>query len=92
MLKKAFSGLSILFLLLTFSPLMAGSFSWGDKFFELLLGVSMYLPFVFGALGLLFAFLGAKGQIKLALILLNMLALVMYGLLFMMAVYGFREP
>ena len=67
-------------------------FRLGEKIFNLIVGTNLYLPFVLGVLGLLFAMFGVKGYTRLTLLGLNTVCLVGYLAIFIMATAGFQEP
>lgn len=92
MLKKSFSLLSAVFLLLTVFPVIPPFDKWGDKLFVFILEISIYLPFIFGVIGILFALVGVKGNIKITLVIANILGLFLFLIIFLMGTIGFQEP
>ncbi|KKE80744.1 MULTISPECIES: hypothetical protein [Bacillaceae] len=83
--EKYFSLLSLVFAALTILPILSESFSF-------ILKLSFFLPFVFGVLGIVLGWLGIKGDLRISLIGLNVLALGFYFIVFLMATVGFQEP
>lgn len=81
-IEKCFSLLSLVFFLLI------TSLFWSDKVID----ISLFLPFVLGALGVILGWFGIKGDLRISLILLNLLALIMYSVLFFVATVGFQDP
>lgn len=63
-----------------------------EKIFNLIVAPNLYLPFGIGVLGLLFALFGVKGYIRLTLFGLNIIGLIGYLVIFLMATVGFQEP
>ena len=92
MLRVVFSVVSAFLCLLTISLFNEMPFRLGEKIFNLIVGTNLYLPFVLGVLGLLFAMFGVKGYIRLTLLGLNTVGLVGYLAIFIMATAGFQEP
>lgn len=92
MQKRVFSVLSAVFCFLTFSPLIAMPNDWGEQIFIFITEITIYLPFVLGVLGIFFALVGVKGEIKAILFILNTLGLIVYLFIFLMGLYGFQEP
>ncbi|GGA90106.1 hypothetical protein [Ornithinibacillus halotolerans] len=60
--------------------------------FSFVLNKSLYLPFIFGAIGIIFGWFGIKGDVRKCLIGVNTLALGFYLIVFLMAMVGFQEP
>lgn len=85
MIEKVFSQLSLVFGALTILPILSESFSS-------ILNFSLFLPIVFGMLGIVFGLLGIKGDLRISFIGLNVLGLVSYLIVFMMATVGFQQP
>ncbi|UOR12810.1 hypothetical protein [Halobacillus amylolyticus] len=73
MSKKAFSILSALLFILTVFPIIAGPTRWGNGLFVFVLDISIYLPLILGGAGLVFGLLGRKGNVKVSLVLLNII-------------------
>lgn len=92
MLRVIFSVVSAFLCFLTISLFNEMPFRLGEKIFNLIVGTNLYLPFVLGVLGLLFAMFGVKGYIRLTLLGLNTVGLVGYLAIFIMATAGFQEP
>lgn len=63
-----------------------------EKIFNLIVAPNLYLPFGIGVLGLFFALFGVKGYIRLTLLGLNIIGLIGYLIIFVMATVGFQEP
>lgn len=84
--RKVFSILS-LFLFVT----MATPF-WNEQWFDVLLNKGFFVFFGMGVLGLLFAWTGSKGTVRITLFSLNMIALMFYGILYIVGMIGFQEP
>ncbi len=82
---KIFSFLSLVFAVLTIIPILSEVFSF-------VLNMSLYLPFMFGVLGILFGWFGIKGDLRISLIGINVLVLGFYLFVFLMATVGFQEP
>lgn len=92
MLRIIFSVLSALIFLLISSSFTEMPFHLERKIFNLIAGASLYLPFGLGILGILFAMVGVKGYVRLTLLGLNIIGLVGYLVIFIMATVGFQEP
>ena len=92
LLKIIFSVTSAFLFLLTSSSFIEMPFRLEEKIFNLIAGISIYLPFGLGILGLLFAVFGVKGYVRLTLSVLNIAGLVFYLFIFIMATVGFQEP
>lgn len=84
-IEKVYSQLSLVFAALTILPVLSESFST-------ILNFSLFLPFVFGVFGIVFGWLGIKGDLRISLIGLNILFLISYFIVFLMATVGFQEP
>lgn len=85
--KKIYSYLSVLFLILMISPLVAG-----DEYFVLILDISIFLPIILGVLGVFFGMLGVKGLIRVYIVVANLFVLVFYILITFIGIYGFQQP
>ncbi|WP_058949884.1 hypothetical protein [Oceanobacillus picturae] len=81
-MKKCFSFLSLIFFLLIISVF------WSDK----VINISLILPFLLGISGIILGWFGIKSDLRISLIGLNILALVFYLIVFLMATVGFQEP
>ncbi|MGE7951494.1 hypothetical protein [Lysinibacillus xylanilyticus] len=85
--KKIYSYFSVLFLILMISPLVAG-----DEYFELILDISIFLPIIWGVLGVFFGMLGVKGLIRVYIVVANLFVLIFYILITFIGIYGFQQP
>lgn len=85
--KKIYSYLSVLFLILMISPLVAG-----DEYFLLILDISIFLPIIWGILGVFFGMLGVKGPIRVYIVVANLFVLLFYILMTFIGIYGFQQP
>ncbi|MFJ8516558.1 hypothetical protein [Lysinibacillus xylanilyticus] len=85
--KKIYSYLSVLFLILMISPLVAG-----DEYFLLILDISIFLPIIWGVLGVFFGTLGVKGLIRVYIVVANLFVLLFYILMTFIGIYGFQQP
>ena len=83
--EKYFSLFSLIFAALAIIPILSESFSF-------VLRSSLFLPFVFGLLGIILGWFGMKGDLRISLIGLNSMVLVFYLIVFLMATVGFQEP
>lgn len=92
MLEKVYSVGSGIYLLLMILPLALPYSTGGADWFDLLLSVNFYFPIGLGAAGLLLGWIGAKGNVRFYLVLLNLLLLAFYILVTFGAVFGFQEP
>lgn len=92
MKEKFFTGLSIFCLVLTFLLFNYDSTKWYGKFFDFLYDTSIFTPLIIGLLGIISAFLGIKGTIRMILILLNSLSLIVFLFVILIAIFGFKEP
>lgn len=84
--SKILSLLSVVLLILTISPL------WSDKLFLAILELSLFWPFVFGLAGILFAWIGIKGEVRVILLFTNILAIGFYFVVYVMGTFGFQQP
>jgi hypothetical protein len=73
MTKKYYSILSGLFSIMAIFPLIAGLTKWGNALYVAVLNISIFLPMIFGLLGLIFALIGIKAKVKVSLVLMNVL-------------------
>lgn len=64
---------------------------WNFTFFVYLLAISSLFPFIFGIVGLVFAWFGVKGGTRGFLMLGNSLAILIYLFVYMMGIFGFQE-
>lgn len=86
--KKLFSIFSGLFFVLGTVPLLFSLSGWEDSFYVTVINISLFLPLIFSILGLVFAFIGIKGKIKLILVLGNLIGLIIsLSLLFFVSTY-----
>lgn len=85
-LKKCFSLLSGVFFILTISPLLS------EEIFDFLLKISLLLPFMFGVLGIIFGWAGIKGEVRISLLFINTLAFIFYLFVFLIGIFGFKQP
>ena len=92
--KKIYSALAVFFLILMISPLAAMSFlgARGDKYLEFILGISIFLPLIWGVLGVFFGMIGVKGLVRVCIVVANLYVLGYYVLITIMGIYGFQEP
>lgn len=92
--KKVYSSLAVFFLILMISPLAAMSFlgARGDKYFEFILDISIFLPLIWGVLGVFFGMIGVKGLVRVCIVVANLYVLGYYVLITIMGIYGFQEP
>ncbi|MEK5184999.1 hypothetical protein [Solibacillus sp. FSL W7-1324] len=91
-MKVIFSVISAIICLALISLLNKMPFRLEEKIFNLIVAPNLYLPFGIGVLGLLFALFGVKGYIRLTLLGLNIIGLISYLIIFVMATVGFQEP
>ena len=92
MKEKFFTGLSTFFIIVNFTLFNYDSTKWYGKLFDSLYDKSVFTPLFIGLLGIISAFLGIKGTIRTALILLNLLSLIVFLFVLLIAIYGFQEP
>jgi hypothetical protein len=90
--EKFFTGLSAFCLVLAFLLFNYDSTTWYGKFFDFLYDISIFTPLIIGVLGIISAFLGVKGAIRIILILLNLFSLMVFLFVILMALFGFQEP
>ena len=81
-IEKSFSSLSFVF------SLLIVSLFWSDK----VINISLFSPFFLGFSGIIFGWMGIKGDVRVSLVLLNLFALILYAVLFFVASVGFKEP
>ncbi|WP_339176324.1 hypothetical protein MKY51_07745 [Solibacillus sp. FSL R5-0691] len=91
-MRVIFSVISAIICLSLISLLNKMPFRLEEKIFNLIVAPNLYLPFGIGVLGLLFALFGVKGYIRLTLFGLNIIGLIGYLVIFLMATVGFQEP
>ena len=85
-LYKCFSFLSGVFFILTISPLLS------EEIFDILIKISLFLPFVLGMLGIIFGWFGIKGEVRISLLFINSLAFIFYLFAFLIGTFGFKQP
>lgn len=85
-IEKSFSLLSLLMFMLMATPI------WNERLFDYIIDISLFLPFVFGLLGIIFGWFGIKEGTRASFILINILALLFYLIVFLMGTIGFQEP
>lgn len=92
--KKIYSCISVFFLILMISPLAAMSFlgARGDRYFEFILDISIFLPLIWGVLGVFFGVIGVKGLVRVDIVVANLYVLGYYVLITIMGSYGFKQP
>ncbi|GGH73424.1 hypothetical protein JOD43_000065 [Pullulanibacillus pueri] len=90
MLRKTFSVGSGLCFLVTLLPLIGEKF--GLQVYQLMISIHSFFPFELNALGLILGWFGMKGNLRVALLILNLLSLFFHLFVFLMATYGFQEP
>lgn len=90
--ENNFSVISALLCLVLISLFNEMPFRLEERIFNLIVVPNLYLPFGVGILGFLFAMFGVKGYIRLTLLGLNIVGLVGYLVIFIMATVGFQEP
>ncbi|WP_025784582.1 hypothetical protein [Sporosarcina sp. D27] len=83
---KIFSVLSGGILILILTPL------WSDRLFTIFINISLFFPFVFGILGIIFGWFGIKGGVRGVLLFTNILATVFYLIVFLIGTVGFQQP
>ena len=83
---KVFSILSGLFLILILTPM------WSFSLFVTFLNLSLFSPFIFGALGIILSCFGVKGGVRGTLLVVNILAMIFYLFVFLMGTVGFQQP
>ncbi|ANU13135.1 hypothetical protein B481_0485 [Planococcus halocryophilus Or1] len=81
MTEKCFSCISASICLLTLLPLALAAIHWFQGPLEILLNVHLYLPSLLSVLGVGAAIIGIKGDLKLNLVLFNVLSLSLYVIL-----------
>ena len=84
--SKIFSLLSGVFLIFTITPV------WSLSLFMVFIGISPFLPFVIGALGVIFGWFGIKGEVRGILLFTNILAIFFYLFVFLVGAFGFQQP
>ena len=92
--KKVYSSLAVFFLILMISPLAAMSLlgAKGDAYFNFILDISIFLPLIWGILGVFFGMIGVKGLVRVCIVVANLYVLGYYVLVTIMGLYGFRQP
>lgn len=84
--ERIFSFLSMYLAALTLAV------QWNESLLLFIGRISLYLPFIFGIAGVILGWLGLKGDVRISLSLINVLALGYYLVLFFVATVGFQEP
>ena len=76
------------------SPLAAMSFlgTRGDRYFEFVLDISIFLPLIWSVLGVFFGVIGVKGLVRVGIVVANLYVLGYYVLITIMGSYGFKQP
>ena len=92
--KKIYSALAVFFLILTISPLAAISLlgAKGDVYFNFILNISIFLPLIWGTLGVFFGMIGVKGLVRVYIVVANLFVLSYYILITFIGIYGFQQP
>ncbi len=83
---KVNSLLSGAFILLIITPI------WNFNLFTTLINISLFLPFGFGALGIVFGWFGVKEGIRGGLLFINVLAMLFYLFIMLIGTFGFQQP
>jgi hypothetical protein len=91
MTKKYYLIISGVFFIMAIFPLLAGLTKWGNVIYVAVLNVSIFLPLIFGVLGLIFALIGISGKVKISLVLVNVLGVSLSIFLVFLAMYGFQQ-
>ncbi|MBN9653358.1 hypothetical protein J0K78_03690 [Halobacillus sp. GSS1] len=92
MSMKSLSISSALLFILTVFPLLAGLTRWGNDIFTAVLNISIFLPLIFGVLGLAAGLFGIKGRVKVSLVVFNLIGICLSSFLIFVAVFGFKQP
>jgi len=92
MRRNIFSTISILSFIITFFMLGYDSTKWYGSFFNFLYDISIFTPFALGGLGIISAFFGIKGDIRIVLIVLNAFLLLIFLGAYLIGVFGFQHP
>ncbi|MFJ5565388.1 hypothetical protein [Lysinibacillus xylanilyticus] len=92
MRRNIFSTISILSFIITFFMLGYDSTKWYGSFFNFLYDISIFTPFALGGLGIISAFLGIKGDIRMVLIVLNAFLLFIFLGAYLIGIFGFQNP
>ena len=92
--KKIYSSLAVFFLILMISPLATMSLlgAKGDAYFNFILDISIFLPLIWGILGVFFGMIGVKGLVRVSIVVANLYMLGYYVLVTIMGLYGFKQP
>jgi hypothetical protein len=72
-------------------PLIVGLTKWGNEIYVAVLNFSIFLPLIFGVLGLIFVLIGVNGKVKISLVLVNVLGVSLSLFLVFLAMYGFQQ-
>ncbi|NMH68301.1 hypothetical protein HF072_05860 [Bacillus sp. RO3] len=91
MAKKYYSIISGVFFIMASFPLIAGLTKWGNELYVAVLNISVFLPLIFGVLGLIFALIGINGKVKMSLVLINIIGVSLSLFLVYVAMYGFQQ-
>lgn len=91
-MKKPFTVISITFFASSFLMLFYLFQSWHIAFIDYLYKVSIFTPLIMNVISLIFASLGVKGMTRKTIIYLNILVLVVFGMFYLFAIFGFQEP
>ncbi|RWZ54590.1 hypothetical protein EQV77_13135 [Halobacillus fulvus] len=91
-MKMFYSILSGVFLFISFAIFVYNPSSWGGQFFQLLMDISVYTPFITSILGIVLAVAGIKGVPRALLILLHSFILLLFVIAFLMGTFGFQNP
>lgn len=91
-MRKIFTLLSITFFTYSFLMLFYLFQSWSIAFIDYLYKISIFTPLMMNMISVLFASLGVKGMTQKTIIYLNILILVVFGMFYLFAMYGFQDP
>ncbi|MFJ7973693.1 hypothetical protein [Psychrobacillus sp. NPDC096389] len=70
---------------------MTISMLWSEAIFVFIIKLNSLLPFLFSVLGIIFGWVGIKGEVRIGLLFINSLALIFYLFLFLLGTFGFKE-
>jgi len=82
---KFFTGLSFFCFMLNF-------LMFGFDFFDFLYDIGIFTPLIIGVLGIISAFFGIKGNIRMILILFNSFLSIVFLYALLMGIFGFQQP
>lgn len=82
---KFFTGLSFFCFMLNFLII-------GFDFFDFLYDKGIFTPLIIGVLGIISAFLGIKGNIRMILILFNSFLSIVFLYALLIGIFGFQQP